>query len=175
MDIPDSYVKLSTVETMEFELSDTFLIRRRDINIEATISNQEKELVFYYWGIPFVRNTLSPEIAERWQEERGKEPMKIRVKTVRLETILDKYLPKNQEISFLSIDAEGHDLEVLESNNWEKYRPELVIAEDDKDNIEQILNSDITVYLKEQKYKLYSWVRPSVIYENEDLLDTENT
>lgn len=145
------------------------LIRRHDVNIEAAISNQEEELVFYSWGKPSVMNTLSPEMALKWKKETGIAPTEYRIKTMRLESILDKNLPKDQKISFLSIDAEGHDIEVLKSNNWDKYRPEIIIVEDHKDRIEQIVNSEITSYLKSVRYRLDSWIKPSIIYKNEDI------
>lgn len=51
----------------------------------------------------------------------------VKVKT--LEGILDEYLPKGVEIDFLSVDTEGMDEEVLESNNWNKYFPDVVLVE----------------------------------------------
>jgi hypothetical protein len=47
-----------------------------------------------------------------------------------LSFILDEFWPKNERISLLDIDCEGHDLEVLRSNNWDKYRPKVIILED---------------------------------------------
>ena len=52
----------------------------------------------------------------------------MRTKTLR--SILDKYLPVGQKIDFLSIDVEGLDMEVLISNDWQKYRPEYILIED---------------------------------------------
>ena len=49
---------------------------------------------------------------------------KVTVEVNTLEKILDKVLfEKQKSIGFLSIDVEGHDLNVLKSNNWDKYRP----------------------------------------------------
>ncbi|MCW5198181.1 FkbM family methyltransferase [Desulfobulbus sp. F3] len=39
-------------------------------------------------------------------------------------------LIKKIDIDFLSVDAEGVDLKVLKSNDWNKYRPYIVLAED---------------------------------------------
>lgn len=47
-----------------------------------------------------------------------------------LESLLDEHWPREKTISLLDIDCEGHDLEVLRSNHWTKYRPKLVIVED---------------------------------------------
>ncbi len=46
-----------------------------------------------------------------------------------LEKILDKYLPI-KKIDFITIDAEGFDMQVLQSNNWQKYRPKYLLVED---------------------------------------------
>jgi len=46
-----------------------------------------------------------------------------------LSNILDQYLDRDQKIDFFSIDVEGLDLQVLQSNDWEKYRSKIVITE----------------------------------------------
>jgi FkbM family methyltransferase len=54
----------------------------------------------------------------------------IQVQCCKLSSILDEHLPANRKIDFLTVDTEGHDLSVLQSNNWQKYRPRLVAVED---------------------------------------------
>ena len=59
-----------------------------------------------------------------------------------------------RHVDFLSVDAEGFDLEVLRSNDWNQHRPTLVFVE---------INSQfapITQWLSEQNYLL--------IFNNED-------
>jgi hypothetical protein len=143
------------------------LIRPRDINIEAVISNEIRPATFYSWSIPCVVNTLSEEHARKWAAEMGREPMETQLMTERLEEILDKHLPVSTKISFMSVDVEGHGLEVLQSNNWLKYRPELIIIEDDDVNIlADIPNSPLYRFLKDNGYELYSWVRPNLIFKD---------
>jgi Methyltransferase FkbM domain len=45
-----------------------------------------------------------------------------------LSSVMGKYCA-NKAIHFMSVDAEGSDLEVLQSNDWQKYRPEVIIVE----------------------------------------------
>ena len=78
----------------------------------------------------------------------GKE--KIRVQP--LADILDEYLPAGQEIDLLNIDVEGLDLQVLKSNNWEKYCPNVILIEDYSVQEVGLENSDIHQYLK--KYRI---------------------
>ncbi|HYF03796.1 MAG TPA: hypothetical protein VEC36_10500 [Patescibacteria group bacterium] len=52
----------------------------------------------------------------------GRAPVEMQLLTERLETILGTHVPAGEKISFISIDVERHGLEVLQSNNWLKYR-----------------------------------------------------
>ena len=47
------------------------LVRKRNTDVEAAVSDREAKVVFYYWGIPAVMNTLSPELADDWTRELG--------------------------------------------------------------------------------------------------------
>lgn len=54
----------------------------------------------------------------------------IQVACRRLASILNESLPPGKPIDFLSVDTEGHDLNVLKSNDWNKYRPRVIAVED---------------------------------------------
>jgi FkbM family methyltransferase len=54
------------------------------------------------------------------------------VKSKPLHSIFDEYLPKDQTIDFMSVDCEGHDEQVIESNNWNIFRPSVLLVEDHK-------------------------------------------
>lgn len=72
--------------------------------------------------------------------------------TVRpLSEILDEYLPSKQKIDFMSVDVEGKDAEVLESNNWDQYRPTLVVVED---NAPQPEHSEVVAMMKSFGYEM---------------------
>lgn len=77
----------------------------------------------------------------------------IAVPTLSLKTILDTKIKKNDRIDFFDIDVEGFDIEVLKSNDWEKYRPKVVVVETDL-MLQDDLNSQIVNYLKLQNYRL---------------------
>ncbi len=67
----------------------------------------------------------------------------------RLAAILDEHLPPGQTIDFLTIDAEGHDLSVLRSNDWRKYRPRVIAVED----FQPPAQSPICNFLSQQGYQ----------------------
>lgn len=143
-------------------------VRRRDINLEVAVSDRETELTFYWWGTRSPLNTLCLEAAPKWDWPLDQPPCKVRVQSLRLETILDRYLPAGQPITFISVDVEGHDLEVLRSNDWSRYRPEFVVVEKHEDVIQKILESDVAMFLDKVGYSLYSWAKPTLIYKADD-------
>ena len=55
----------------------------------------------------------------------------IPVATLPLAEILERHLPPGQAIDFMNVDVEGHDFEVLESNDWKRFRPRIVVVEDE--------------------------------------------
>lgn len=104
--------------------------RPEDINLEFGISKQKGELTYYMFNEPAL-NTFSEAEAKKKDGLRDYKIIETRkVTTYPLQEILEKHLKANVQIDFISIDVEGLDLEVIESNNWEKYRPSLVLVED---------------------------------------------
>lgn len=142
------------------------LIRWRDINLEIGIGSHSKKLTFYCFNEPAL-NTFDKDIAA---ERNTGNPYFI-TKTVNvsiepLKIVLDKYLQTNQKIDFFSIDVEGLDLEVLRSNDWEKYRPEFILVEDSKFALNINNESNIYKFLREQNYELIASLKRTSIYRS---------
>jgi FkbM family methyltransferase len=55
------------------------------------------------------------------------DPLLRQVAALPLRTVFAKYDPP--EITFLSVDVEGHEREVLLSNDWQRYRPRVLVIE----------------------------------------------
>lgn len=140
--------------------------RPGDINIEAVVSDVEAEMDFYHWESPFLINTLSADMAAHWTKALGREPDRVRVKTQRLDRILDARLPRDQPISFMSVDVEGHDLPVLCSNNWAAYRPEIVLVEHHVLEAASLARSPISEFMASVDYAWCAWVGPTVIFRD---------
>ena len=79
----------------------------------------------------------------------------IKVKVKKLCEILDEYL-KDRKIDFLNVDVEGLDLDVLQSNNWAKYRPAFVLAEIQNSSLHNIDQNKIGQFMKECGYNIYA-------------------
>ncbi len=138
--------------------------RKKDINLEIGVSKEEKELDFYISNIT-TNNTFSKKMADMSISNGEILEKKVVVKTITLERILDKYLPKNQKIDFISIDVEGLDMEVLESNNWDKYKPGFILVEMHNIDIVDIKNSEIYKFLEPIGYRLISVANITLIFK----------
>lgn len=111
-------------------------------------------------------NTLSPELAEVQSARLGRNVTSSKVvRTHALREILDKYKSPGQEIHLLSVDVEGYDLEVLQSNNWKKYVPKVIVCEDlTLKNMEDLAESAVYSFLRGEGYVLYAKCLHSLIF-----------
>ena len=139
-------------------------IRPRDINIEKPVSDKKQVLTYYAFNEPAL-NGFSKELSEQ-RNGMGNYFVKFTkdIETATLEEILDNNLPKNQEIDFLSIDVEGLDFMVLKSNNFEKYKPKIILIEILGCSLNEIENNEISKYLKEYDYSIYAKAVNTVIF-----------
>ena len=70
--------------------------------------------------------------------------------------LLTEHLPKNEKIDFISIDVEGHDLDVARSNDWRLFRPKFVLLESSANSLEEILSGEVFRFMNEQNYVLFA-------------------
>lgn len=130
--------------------------RKKDTNLNVGVGSVKGKLKYYSFNNPAV-NTFDKIHAERWGSVPGFNIIEeIMVEVKPLKEILDEYLPANKKIDLMSIDVEGLDLDVLKSNCWSKYRPELLIVENDFYSNLNLLDNELTIYLKELGYRLDS-------------------
>jgi FkbM family methyltransferase len=144
--------------------------RPRDINLEKAISDTSEQLVYYSFEEPAL-NGFNKKVVDEYTDLGIPVISETIIKTFTLFEVLEKYLPVNQGIDFLSIDVEGLDYQVLSSNDWEIYRPKFVLIEIlslDK-SFESLNNSDIVLFMKQNKYKLCAKSFNSLIFR--DYLD----
>jgi FkbM family methyltransferase len=105
--------------------------RPRDININAGISSKPGRLAFREYVIGSGLSTFSSQIKDQYSSKTSKltdSYKDYQVKVVRLEDIFSQNA-KDVLINFLKIDVEGFEYEVIESNDWKKYRPQVLCIE----------------------------------------------
>jgi FkbM family methyltransferase len=127
--------------------------RPKDINIEAAVSDTPNTLTYYAFEEPAL-NTIDEEGYKLHASNGSKLAFKKEIYTQRLDEILTKHLPQNQAISFMSVDVEGHDLQVLQSNDWNRFRPKIVLAEILLKHMDEVMNDNVHHYLIQQGYTL---------------------
>jgi FkbM family methyltransferase len=105
-------------------------LRPEDVNLELAVSDEKKVLTYYEFNEPAF-NGFCKEAALRADGLAHYRIIGTReIEAVTLAEILEEHLPQSQAIDFLNIDVEGLDEKVLLSNDWDKFRPRLVLAED---------------------------------------------
>lgn len=146
-------------------------LRPRDINIEKPISSTRQILKYYAFNEPAL-NGFSKELSQQRDGLRDYHIIFEKdIETATLKEILGSKLPKDQQIDFLSIDVEGLDFEVLCSNNFEKYRPKVILVEILESSLVELQNNKITDYLKEYNYSIYAKAVNTVIFIENDFLN----
>jgi FkbM family methyltransferase len=138
--------------------------RKEDINIEAGISNNNEVLYFYNFDEPAL-NTFDENKAKQITSSTAYKLLsKQEIKTTTLAIILDKNVKENQQIDFFSIDVEGFDLNVLESNNWKKYKPKVIVVESSNIDMTKLNSDKINLLLDNYGYKPFAKTYKSVFY-----------
>lgn len=128
-------------------------IRPENIFLNVGISNQTETSLNYYKlkkGLS-ARNSFSREYIYSNNLQESIEEI-IPIKTMSLQQVFEENLAV-ATIDFLSVDCEGLDFEVLQSNNWEKYRPKIVCIET-HDTLQNDLISESANFMANVGYSL---------------------
>jgi len=103
--------------------------RPEDTNKGVAISDRPGELPFYKGnGKASGLSTLSPSIAAS-HRARGYEFTKIMIPVMTLNAVLDEHAKNKSEITFLNVDVEGFEKQVLSSIDFKRYHPRVIMAE----------------------------------------------
>lgn len=136
-----------------------------DINLNMAISAKHGSVDFMCNGVlsgivdeSYLNNDSSPDGVEI--------PQVVTVATQPLSVVLENHLPKGREIDLLSVDCEGHDLAVLKSNDWNRFKPRVVVVEIHE---QDTASSPVFLELVKHNYQYYCRVGLSVLFVDHDL------
>jgi FkbM family methyltransferase len=101
--------------------------RPRDINLQCAIGNGPGFTTFYEIPAFAENSTLASGVADRLTAA-GLTATPHQVEVVRLAEVCDLHV-KDRTIDFMKIDVEGSELGVLQSGDWKRFRPRLLIVE----------------------------------------------
>lgn len=102
--------------------------RPEDTNKTVAISDRPGKLTLYQGVRASGLSTLSPKIAAS-HRAKGFEFTKIDVRVTTLNAVLDEHAKDKPEITFLNVDVEGFEKQVLLSIDFKRYHPRVIMAE----------------------------------------------
>ena len=152
--------------------------RPNDHNINIAVSNKlgETDLYFYHKKSPI--NTIDKKTSD-FQKAQVSSIKKIKTNT--LDNIINNSKYNKKKIDLLSVDVEGHELQVLEGLNLSLYKPDVIVVEfldlstkklEVKNlNIENLFKTELYKYLNSKNYILVNYIYSDLIFINKDFRD----
>lgn len=131
--------------------------RQHDTNLNIGITAKPGQMLFNIFAEDTL-STFSPEVADAYQKMGHVIAEKKIISTERLSQVLEQHRP-NQQIDLLSIDTEGQDFEVLQTNDWERFRPHFILVETleyRRDGQGKKQNQVINPYLEQHGYRQFA-------------------
>jgi FkbM family methyltransferase len=141
--------------------------RPRDTNLEVGISAVPGALPFYV----FDNAVLSTfDAAERDVSlRRGYRIVRtLQISVDRLDAVLGQHLPAGGQIDFMSVDVEGHENDVVESNDWDRFRPKIVCLEILNASIVEVQSRELTRFLKTKGYVFFAKIDNTSFFRESD-------
>ena len=151
--------------------------RPHDTNICAVVSAKDgKKKNIYIYHSRSAINTVSKKLVDK----RSTKPKQIVERVTRsLNNIIENTNFKNKKLNLLSIDIENYEYQVLSSFNFNKYKPDVVVAEihniKQKDleiytqSLDFILKSKIYKLMLKNNYKLVNWIQSDFVFVRKNL------
>jgi FkbM family methyltransferase len=140
--------------------------RPLDINLEMGVSATKQHLTYYIFNEPALNTFSTDKVEEYTQDPQYRIIKEQKIETWPLADILDRYLPAGTNIDFLTIDAEGLDMEVLRSNNWQKYRPTYILVESTPFLLANMHNTEMGQYMQDAGYAIFAKTYYTYIFKN---------
>ena len=159
------------IDPNPFTIEKFNLYRPNDINLQLAIANEKGQIEIYYLDETNSMNSSNIDFLKRRKVDIDK-LRKEKVDCDKLENIFDKYI-KDKQIDLLSIDVEGLEIEVLKSNNWNKYKPNLIVLECESFDIDDLKENESCKFLIEKKYIIISYTYLEYNLKNVFLISDE--
>tara|TARA_Y100001958_G_C21228021_1_gene553494 strand:- start:1728 stop:2318 length:591 start_codon:yes stop_codon:yes gene_type:complete len=135
------------IDISEFSIKLFNYLRPDDVNINSAISSSDEEINFYYQKKLSQLSTIKKEISKQRMQGKIKEK---KIKSYKLNSILNSSKFKDRQIDFLNIDIEGADFDALKSLDFDIYNPKIICIEIMDKNVS---TSKIYNFLKNLNYK----------------------
>ena len=164
------------IDAMPGSMASFRVTRPKDINLEVAISDVEQLLTYYEFNEPALNGFCEELARQRDKYLHFKLVSTRQIETRRLSQILEQHIKTSCPIDFLTVDVEGLDIEVLKSNDWSKFRPKLVLAEDvNAATVQDACKSEVAKYMFEQGYELLSKTALTLFFAAPEYIETGAT
>lgn len=127
-------------------------LRPGDVFVPAAVAEALGEITFYVFDREPTLSTCAEAAAVQRAKSRGCTYAATRVPALPLAALLEQHLPPGRAIDLLNVDVEGSELEVLRSNDWQRFRPECVLVECLGATFEDLADTGPYRFLHERDY-----------------------
>ncbi len=144
-------------------------VRKRDVNLEIPLGKEGQIVNYYEFYDKALNGFESQEIKEKHTKKQINGLVKIhQLNCKSLNSILMKYLDKDQKIDFLTIDVEGQEYNILKELEFEKFKPKWILAENWTYSIQELNNDSLDELLKGVGYQPMAKTLNTVFYKVEE-------
>lgn len=150
------------VDPLDFNMKLYKIFRRRDNHLQILVGKNDGVCNFYEF-YPSELSTTIKEIADRLiRKKQGLFISSYQLKMRKLSEFQIKASPS--DATFLSIDTEGNDFEVLSGIDFQVFRPRVIVIEDWEYRDSIGVSSKIKTFLHQNGYALKTWTGSSCVY-----------
>lgn len=139
-------------------------LRRRDINLAIGIAEEAGSRRYFQFNESAL-NTFDEQLAHQREVKDGYQLIASTLVSVQpLRQVFEQHLPQGQAIDVLSVDAEGCDLSVIRSNDWDRFRPYCLLVETLQSSLTSLEANATHQYVSARGYGLFAKTVNTFIY-----------
>jgi len=139
--------------------------RKNDINLNVGIGIEKKKKLFYVCENDLL-SSFDKQVVIMSKEKWGFDYTEMMINVDRLEDVLNNFIDdKILNIDFMNIDVEGLEMEVLLSNNWDKFKPDILAIELHKKYLEDVIKGKLYLFILQKGYRLIAKTNTTLIFE----------
>lgn len=139
--------------------------RPDDINLELGVGLFESELDYYTFDEGALNTFSADRVRYLEQNTLYRHKRVLKVKTLPLKQILNRYLPAGQHIDFINIDVEGLDYEVLQSNDWDIFYSDFIAFEMTTQSFHDVFKTNEYSFLCSKGYEIVGKTMRTLIFK----------
>jgi FkbM family methyltransferase len=140
--------------------------RPRDINVCVGVANAGDSLTFHMFDESAV-STFDADLADELVRNSSYRLIERRdIKVRKLADILEEKLPASQTIDLMSIDVEGFDLAVMQSNDWRRFRARCLLVEARDFDLARPDGNAVHAFASSVGYRLIAKTMNTLIYQD---------